>query len=323
MNVTSGAPAADFFRYLTAKRPIDDRSLNRHVYGLLARQLAKASVTRTFNFLELGAGCGAMLTRLIEWGLLRNARYTALDAHPNFIIHTDRYLQAWADSWDYRYERTGDITRKLSRQGMEVDLELVQQSLGEFLTTAEPANRDVVLAHAFLDLVSLEITLPQIVQLAEPGGFLYFTLNFDGVTAFEPPINPALDRQIEALYHASMDERKIDAKPSGDSRTGRHLLSQLSRMKIPLQAAGSSDWVIYPPAEGYAEDEIFFLCYILGTLEIALKGHPELDPQAFEHWLEERRKQVTENQLIYVAHQMDVLAQRPGTPGRVQSTPDE
>ncbi|GEM_PF-5039026 len=35
----------------------------------------------------------------------------------------------------------------------------------------------------------------------------WLTVNFDGLTALEPPIDPALDEQIERLYHATMDSR--------------------------------------------------------------------------------------------------------------------
>ena len=67
---------ADYHRYLAAKKPIDDRSLNPRVWDSLARALPG---TRPMDVLELGAGIGSMVQRVIERGLLTDCRYRAVD----------------------------------------------------------------------------------------------------------------------------------------------------------------------------------------------------------------------------------------------------
>ena len=170
---------------------------------------------------------------------------------------------------------------------------------------------DVIVAHAFLDLVDLDSALHRILLLARPGGLLYFTLNFDGATIFEPQIDPTLDQQIEELYHQSMDFRHTGASPSRMSRTGRRLLASLVRADVPILSAGSSDWVIHPCPAGYSPDEAYFLHFITDTVRGALTGKPGLDQQLFGDWIAERHRQIEKRELIYIAHQLDLLAQVP------------
>lgn len=300
-----------FTHYLIAKKSIDDRSINRHVYGVLARQLAKKSVKQALSLLEVGSGCGTMLARLLEWGLMRDAQYTAMDSWAKFIHQTDAYLSKWGLQWDYKMQFVGPNHRQLVRIGQQVELKLINTDLMSFLETTPNENYDVILAHAFLDLVNLDETLPGLVDLTVPGGYLYLTLNFDGMTIFEPPIDLELDNQIEELYHASMDNRRVKGHLSGNSCTGRRLIHALQGLDLPILAAGSSDWVMFPPENGYNAEEIFFLNYILDTIESSLSENPSLDPIAFREWIAKRRHQIMDGSLIYIAHQLDVLAQKP------------
>ena len=144
--------------------------------------------------------------------------------------------------------------------------------------------------------------LPRLLSLTHDLAWL--TLNFDGLTAFEPSFDRALDEQIIRLYHRSMDERPT----GGDSQTGRHLLSQLGGLRAEVIEAGASDWVVYPRDGAYPEDEAYFLECILGFFEESLLRHPELEPGAFESWLAARRAQIRSGNLVYIAHQLDVLA---------------
>jgi hypothetical protein len=40
----------------------------------------------------------------------------------------------------------------------------------------------------------------------------------------------------------------------------------------------------------------------------ALQGHRELDPARFAAWIAERHAQIDRGELVYIAHQLDVLA---------------
>ena len=59
---------SDYARYLAAKTTVDDRALNRHVLAELCR-LMPAGAPRV---LEVGAGLGTMVARLMDWGAVGN-----------------------------------------------------------------------------------------------------------------------------------------------------------------------------------------------------------------------------------------------------------
>ncbi|GAB4498031.1 MAG: class I SAM-dependent methyltransferase [Anaerolineales bacterium] len=299
-----------FVRYLLAKRGLDDRALNRHVYGTLARQLSRRDTQTALTVLEVGAGAATMPMRLLEWGLLRRAEYTLLDSNPALAAAAFEQLTRWAAQWDFRAAPLPAGGLRLSRFEQRIHFDWHTANVLDF-AAAPPATYDLLICHAVLDLLPLPAALPPLLNLLRPGGCFYFTLNFDGVTAFEPLFDPLLDAHIEALYHRSMDERIINGQRSGDAHSGRHLFTYLRQMSaVNLLAAGSSDWVVYADAEGkYPGDEAFLLEYILATLEGALRNHPELPAADLDAWLSARRTQLARGELIYLAHQVDVLGQ--------------
>src|SRR5258705_288990 len=68
--------ASGYARYLAAKTTVDDRALNRHVLAEL-RRLMPAGAPRV---LEVGAGLGTMVARLLDWGVVAPGEYILLDA---------------------------------------------------------------------------------------------------------------------------------------------------------------------------------------------------------------------------------------------------
>ena len=290
-----------FPRYLLSKQSVDERALNQHVYQSLVEHLP----ARRLRVIEVGAGVGTMLARLLGRGLFTQVDYVAVDEQAGNIAAALDWLPGWAvaNGWDAQ-PGPGPASLRLSAPGTGVvDLELVQADVFDFIHSA-PLKADLLIAHAFLDLLPLPEALPQLFSLLEPGGLAWLTLNFDGVTTFEPSTNdPALDATIERLYHQSMDTR-----PSGgDSRTGRHLFGHLRVRGAQVLAAGASDWVVYPQDGRYPGDEAYFLGFILHFFESALSGHPGLDPAALAGWLAARRAQLQRAELVYIAHQMDFL----------------
>ena len=69
-SMTSG-----YARYLAAKATVDDRALNGHVLAEL-RRLMPACTPRV---LDVGAGLGTMVARLMDWGVVGTGEYILLD----------------------------------------------------------------------------------------------------------------------------------------------------------------------------------------------------------------------------------------------------
>jgi len=302
-----------FARYLAAKRSVDDRALNRRVWDGLARALPTAALGSPLRVLEVGAGIGTMLERILEWGLLRGpADYTAIDLEADNIAEAHRRLPARAAELGFSAEEDG-AHLALGRGGLRVAVELEAIDLFDFVARERGRRAwDVLIAHAFLDLLDIPPALPALFSLIRPGGLFYFTITFDGVTILEPPLDPLLDAQIETLYHRTMDERLVNGSPSGDSRAGRHLFAHLRAAGTQLLDAGSSDWVVFPGPDGYPADEAYFLHFIIHTIDGALRGHPGLDADRFAAWIAHRHAQVERRELVYIAHQMDFLGRAPG-----------
>jgi len=286
-----------FPHYLLAKQTVDDRALNKDVFAALKANLPKPPI----RMIEIGAGIGTMLTRLIEWGLLTNADYLALDEMAENIAYAAEWIPKRAESAGLRVERTAENEIRLQDKKRDVRVTFERADVFDFIKT-NPPKSDLLIAHAVLDLFPLPESLPKLFSLTK--SLAWLTINFDGLTTFEPTIDVALDKQIERLYHESMNTRPT----GGDSRTGRHLFSHLRSVGAQILAAGASDWVVHPINEEYPADEKYFLHFILHFFEESLTGHKDLDANTFADWLSKRRAQIERGELVYIAHQMDFLA---------------
>jgi hypothetical protein len=305
-------------RYLAAKKSVDDRALNRQVWESLVRACCAADAAGPLRVLEIGAGIGTMVERLVDWGLLGAdarsggglvaATITALEPDPENVATAERRLCAWAVERGFDVQSDESSITKLTLERPELRLEVRLEVADLYGFAGREGSRegwDLVMAHAVLDLFDAAKATVACLSLIRPGGLFYCTANFDGGTIFQPTLDPLLDQTVEALYHAAMDRQ-------GSSQTGRQLFQHLRAGGAELLAAGSSDWVVFAGPDGYPADEAYFLHCILELVSRTLRGHPELDSQRFEAWLEERHQQVERGELVYVAHQLDLLSRAAG-----------
>jgi SAM-dependent methyltransferase len=294
-------------RYLLSKKPVDDRALNQTVLASLRTLLASISESGRLSVLELGAGVGTMVSRLSDWNVLKNADYTLIDRDRASLEAAQKQLQEWAGP----NAMVNDGRLQIGGPERDLRVKLVHGNILEHVVAGENRGRyDVVIANAVLDLLELKPALERIWRACKPGALYWFTINFDGGTIFLPEL--PLDEQVMRLYHRSMDERVRDGLPAGDSKTGRRLLTVLPQTGAVLEAAGSSDWVVFPGKQGYGGDEAYFLHHIVHTIDTALGQHPELERAAFASWVRTRHEQVERAELTYIAQQLDVLGRAPG-----------
>jgi SAM-dependent methyltransferase len=273
---------ATFIRYLAAKKTVDDRALNARVWDAMVSRVGDLSP----RVIELGGGIGTMIERAAAEARLHPRSWTLIDSQQDLVEEARRRLKG----------------------KVPFEVKLVPTDVEVFLMN-NVETFDLVVANAFLDLFDSSRILPGIRALARPAGSFLFSITFDGLTSWEPEIDPSLDGRVVELYHRTMDERITAGKPSGDSRCGRHLLTLLPRCGYRIVEAGSSDWVVYPRDGAYPADEQFFLSCLLGFFEESLSARPELGPGELSGWLDARRAQLAAGELVFIAHQLDVLAE--------------
>ena len=300
-SMTSG-----YARYLAAKTTVDDRALNRHVLAEL-RRLMPAGAPRV---LEVGAGLGTMVARLMDWGVVGTGEYILLDTDRQLLDDSRQWLRAWAAARGLRSDLLPD-----GLQAGDLRVRLVHAELGSYLETAHEALADVLIANAVLDLVDVPAVLPGLLRLLVPGGVYWFTINYDGESIFEP--GHPHDDQVMQAYHRDMDERVRYGRPAGESRTGRRLFRYLRAAGAPALAAGSSDWIVNAGPDGnYSGDEAYFLRRILSTIQDALRSRPDrVEPADLADWLAVRGRQLAAGELVYLAHQLDFVGRTRLIPG--------
>lgn len=294
-----------FPRYLLSKQTVDDHALNKDVLNALRMNLSQEPI----RIIEVGAGIGTMLRRLIRENMIRKADYILVDEMAENIEYASAWIPQWATEAGLTVERprllagTEQNQLVLCDDAQEVRIRLECADVFDFIQkNKEPA--DLLIAHAFLDLLPMPESLPKLLALTKY--LAWFTINFDGVTTFEPTIDAALDEQIEQLYHETMDTRAT----GGDSKSGRHLFTSLPQAGTEILAAGASDWVVYPVNGKYSADEKYFLHFVLHFFEESLTGNAKLKAEALAAWVQERRAQIERGELVYIAHQMDFLVKQ-------------
>lgn len=282
-----------FPRYLESKTSIDDRALNGRVWDTLWQELPTASRLNPLQILEIGAGTGTMIGRILHTNRLSTAMYTAIDADEENISALKAKRQAWTATHPYFMVMAEATTA---------------ESFAQQAADSDPF--DLLIANAFLDLVDLPTTLTQLFNLLKPNALFYFSINFDGQTIFEPAtsLGRAFDQQVIDAYHGTMH----------NPHTGRQLFHHIQQAGGQLLAAGSSDWVVFGQNGVYPADEAYFLHHILHFFETSLTNHPALDPTQFTQWLTERHQQIENGQLVYIAHQLDLLG-RLGSPNPAET----
>jgi hypothetical protein len=294
-----------FTRYLAAKKSVDDRALNRQVLQVMGDSLGEFLYDRHLKVLEIGAGIGTMIERMVDWDLIADVEYTAIDAEVENIDFARQRLLKWAAQNDFHIVQKGSELKFSAKRG-EVLVKLLAVDLFDFLKRYEESNSwDLLIAHAFLDLVDVPDTLPRIFGLACEGGLFYFSINYDGLTILQPAIDNMFDQQVLELYHLTMEQRIHNGNRFGDRNTGRDLFQHIRQAGGHIQSSGSSDWVVHPGSNGYPGDESYFLHFIIHTIHRALENHPDLDHQRFSDWIRQRHDQVDRQELVYIAHQLD------------------
>jgi SAM-dependent methyltransferase len=295
-------------RYLASKKTVDDRALNKDVVDRLRTEVASAAATTraTLRIVEIGAGLGTMVARLVDWCVIRRAEYVLLDVDAAILAEARDRLTRWAHDKGFAAEPANDAIRIRGPDGVDLMITMIQDEIADFLqrgSASPPA--DLLIASAVLDLMDVPATLPGLLRLLAPDGLYWFSINYDGETVLQP--EHAEDGELMRTYNLSMDQRVRYGRPAGHSRTGRRLFHQLTTAGAVVLAAGASDWVVHARDARYEADEAYFLHHIVQTIDDALQARADVDRGTLATWVALRHSQIEGGQLVYLAHQLDVV----------------
>ncbi|WP_416839323.1 SAM-dependent methyltransferase [Haloferax sp. DFSO52] len=292
-----------FVRYLRSKEAIDDRALHRPTLADLGDRLDRHGQdhpSQPLRVVSIGAGTGAMCRRLLSWGVLDGhdqIKYVMVDRREGIADKAAAAFAEWARAAGWAASPTKDGFR-IERHGREVSLTYMTSDLFDAMS-ALPKAIDLVIAHAVFDLLPLRRAITTVLSRVVDGGYLYAPITFDGRTAFRPAHDA--DDEIIAAYHETMR----DGDSSGPD-AGSNLLAALPEFGANVVSAGGSDWVIHPKHDS---DERVFLAHILGFVEQSLGESDAVDEETLSEWLSTRHRQIETDELSYIAHNLDILAQ--------------
>lgn len=301
-----------YIRYLAAKKSVDDRALNRTVWRRLKASLPPSTRRKPLRVIELGAGIGTMFERVLEWGLASHLHYTMVERDADYLA------AFWSRGGPMHASRPRGLQKRRdagagpASKHTASNVETVCADLHDVMADdRQQGHYDLIIAHAVMDLVNIAQVLSGLVSIARPGGLLYLSLIYNGRTEFLPLGDPEFERELFYRYHCSMDRRISRGRPSGGSRSARAMFGELAALGLPLLAAGSSDWIVYPLAGRYAAEEAYFLDTIIETIDRQLRQDTAVDPHRLAEWTTRRHGQVKAGELTFMAGNMDFLAHRP------------
>jgi len=300
-----------FQDYLEAKIALDARSRNQEVYAAFLEALRTMRHGASLRILDVGCGTGAMLRRLFEEDLAADLDLTALDRDAASLRLARLRLLAEVRAAGLACEE-GQDTLAVSRRGNHAVVRFVQGDVLEDAWesgTGEPY--DVVMAHAFMDIVPLDRTLALFRRLLAAQGLLYTTITYDGRTTVVPAARDScFEARLLEVYDRSMDQRRTGGGAGGaggGSRSGTLLLAALAAADFGVVGCGASDWSLYPFGGRYRGAESVFLEAILETIQ-AEGLRQGLPHAAMDRWMESRMDDLRAARLGLIVHQLDILA---------------
>jgi SAM-dependent methyltransferase len=313
---------APFHRYLDWKEPIDERSLNAQVRQAFLEAVA-ALGCRRLRVLDCGTGTGAMIRRLVRWGLPGEVEIVGLDVDANLLgVAADKFAcWAWEHGYTLRVHRqTGGAMQVMSirTDTAEVRVRLYHHDLYalDALEADVPWQGafDVVSALSLTDLLDEARGLAALLAPLRPQGLVYLLLNYDHETIFEPTPDRSWEAAMIQAHHRVMECRTPGRDNPGASYIGRTLYHLLRQQGCQVLAYGPSDWLSCPDKDGhYPAQEAEFVRQIVAWVYAAGKRCETLDARRVEEWYRGRLSQLDRGELVYICRQNDILGQRPGT----------
>jgi len=355
-------PEISFQDYLEAKAEVDDAALSSVVRrGLLtAVRNVVTEQPGLLRVLDLGTGSGVMVRRLLrDLGVVRSAgtalEICGVDLDAELIQAAGQLCPEGGDQPESGPEsrpetgpESGPSSGPASRPetGPEsgpsagsgsVKVEFRVMSVEEALSDA--SSRELITAHALMDLLPLSATCTAVHNSLVPGGLFYSTINYNGLTRWYPQAEDAeFEQQLLSYYDRSMRRVRSDGCVQDGAASGGRLYEACSAAGLETLAIGGSDWCVFPktevdlgaggrnaddtagdpnaddraasgvPAAAYTQGELRLLTWMLRN--IYNEGVQKFASKPMDSWMRDRLDCLQHAKLAMVVHHLDLLARR-------------
>ena len=310
----------DYVRYLEAKRTVDGRALDIHCLQKFRQALQSIPSSSTIRIVELGAGTGTMLRRLIrdfDKFFVNPVEFTLIDIKADALAIARRLLL----NCDAQLDSAGmsDNSISIHHSGVDgtiPDIELPgllvrfkRADVFEFLRS-RIAKFDAVIAASFLDLVSLDDILPIIKNCIDPSSLvraIYCPLTFNGVTIFSSVPN---DSPILRAFHSSMGRGTAGGVDICRAYTGNYLRAALKMINGQAIAMADSNWNVVPKNGMYQNDEMYFVQCILQFVASTSKDELSrfgVTANDVDEFMKDSLNSLRQKTLSYSAHNVDFV----------------
>lgn len=316
-------PEISFQDYLEAKKEVDNSALNAEVRKRLLSSIRDVVTEHSgpLRVLDLGTGSGAMVRRLLrDLGVVRSSgrdieiRGVDIDAA---LIEAAEGLctDAWVASGLENGRATGSGDVRIEFRVMSVEKAL-----------AEESSRELITAHALMDLLPMAATCAAVRRSLVPGGLFYATINYNGLTRWYPKAEDAeFEQQLLSYYDRSMRRVRAGGREQDGAASGGQLYEACRAAGLDVLALGGSDWCVFPKVDvgtgvadggearrgspaAYTKGEVRLLTWMLGN--IYKEGLQEFTADQMEAWIQDRLGCLQQERLAMVVHHLDVLARR-------------
>jgi SAM-dependent methyltransferase len=290
-----------FADYLTAKFALDERSLNGEVRQAYLEALGGLP---QIECLDVGAGTGATLRRLLNSGLKAPLSVTALDRDPGLMDIARRDAAGWLRALDLEPRMADGV---IQTQG-EL-LTAIRFVHGELNHYRPDRLYNVITAHAFLDLTPLREALRLFAGWLHPTGYLYASINYDGETALWPVYaDAAFEARLLEHYNQTMERRRADGYATGGAYCGRRLHDLLPEYGFEILVHGCSDWNISPAQGEYRDCDAVCVEALLNMIREEGQGSGLFAQDKLDCWHEDRMRLLLQGLLEMQIHHLDLLA---------------
>jgi len=297
-----------FRDYPDIKSALDERSLNPQVRTAFQHALRGRE---WLSCLDLGAGAGASLWRLLNADLKADLAITAVDPDRDLLELALRRLAVLLRARDFEVATPGPDHIQARRGGRSISIEFVAAGPEDFNRQEPTRQFDVVVAHHVTDLLPTQAMADRIASWLKPQGVFYAALNYDtGTTVFPAYRDADLEQRILATYDSAMETRRMRDQPAEAAKPGGWLHGSLLESQLDILAQGASDWNLTPLRRAYRDQDDLCLDAVLAHIRDEADRSGGIGPRALDAWHRDRRQEIDRRRLGLIVHQVDVLARR-------------